>query len=114
MESTKIRVPAEVLTGLEAVRLSGLTNMLDRPRVTALAFDMGYAETAFWVNDNRGQYAKGIFQGFAVAEPESEAAAPPNDRAQSRHVAPQGACEHNGEVTRQQDNSGDTRDGGAI
>ncbi|MCX6345244.1 MAG: DUF5049 domain-containing protein [Armatimonadetes bacterium] len=79
----KILVSAEVLTGLEAVRLSGLTNMLDRPRVTELAFDMGYAETAFWVNDNRGRYAKGIFQGFAVAKLESEAAAPPNDRAQS-------------------------------
>ncbi|MCX6344954.1 MAG: DUF5049 domain-containing protein [Armatimonadetes bacterium] len=109
----RIIVSAEVLVGLEAVRRSGKTNMLDRPRVTELAFDMGYAETAFWVNDNRGQYAKGIFQGFAVAEPETDVA-PPNDRAQSRHVAAHGACEHNGEVTRQQDNSGDTRDGGAI
>ena len=84
MERKKIEVPAEALAGLEAVRLSGKTNMLDAPRVIELAFEMGHAEAAFWVHDNRGLYAHGIFQGFAAVES-------PNECAPSRHVAQHGA-----------------------
>ncbi|HEY3379235.1 MAG TPA: DUF5049 domain-containing protein [Armatimonadota bacterium] len=46
-------VPAVVLEGLEAVRQSGYTNMLDRPRVIELAEMMGYEETAAWLRENR-------------------------------------------------------------
>ena len=53
VEHKKIQVPAEVLVGLEAVRLSGKTNMLDAPRVIELAFEMGHDATALWVYDNR-------------------------------------------------------------
>jgi hypothetical protein len=34
-----VRVPPAVREGLEAVRLSGLTNMLDRPAVARIAYD---------------------------------------------------------------------------
>ena len=68
MEQTKIAVPAEVLEGLEAVRLSGETNMLDAPRVIELAIEMGYPEAGFWVHENRRSYAEGIFRGFEAAE----------------------------------------------
>jgi hypothetical protein len=59
-----VRVPPEVLEGLEAVRLSGLTNMLDRPAVARIAAAMGYAACARWIEGNRGLFARGIFRGF--------------------------------------------------
>ena len=101
MESTKIRVPAEVLTGLEAVRLSGKTNMLDAPKVIELAFEMGHVDAAFWVYENRGIYGEGIFRGFT-------ATASPNNRNQSRHVARHGASERKVEETHLLDNAADT------
>jgi hypothetical protein len=64
----KIRVPREVLAGLEAVRQSSLTNMLDRPAVAELAEEFGFEEAARWVRANRKQYARGIFQGFQAEE----------------------------------------------
>ncbi len=67
-------VPREVLSGLEAVRVSGLTNMLDRPRVAEIAEEMGFDEAAAWVRANRKAYAEGIFNGFA---PEGGEAKPP-------------------------------------
>lgn len=105
MERKKIEVPSEVMTGLEAVRLSGKTNMLDAPRVIELAFEMGHAEAAFWVYENRGQYAEAIFQGFAAVDS-------PNKCAPSRHVAQHSASDRtvgkpSGEVT-----PGDTCEGG--
>jgi hypothetical protein len=63
-----VRAPADVLEGLEAVRLSGKTNMLDAPRVIQLAHEMEYYATALWVHENRKQYAEGIFRGFEAAE----------------------------------------------
>lgn len=68
MDRAKIRVPAEVLEGLEAVRLSGKTNMLDMPRVIELALEMGFTDAAFWVYENQRLYATGIFQGFVSPE----------------------------------------------
>lgn len=66
MELTKIPVPADVLEGLEAVRLSGKTNMLDAPMVQTLAFEMEYFKTVLWIQDNPDLYARGIFAGFEV------------------------------------------------
>lgn len=64
----QVRVTAGVFDGLEAVRRSGLTNMLDRPQVMALALRMGFIETAFWIEEFPRQYAEGIFRGFEVAD----------------------------------------------
>ena len=66
----KIRVPKHVLDGLEAVRQSGLTNMLDRPVVARLAEEMGFEGAARWVEAHRKEYAEGIFRGFEAAEGE--------------------------------------------
>jgi len=60
----KIMVTREVLDGLEAVRTSGLTNMLDRPVVIELARRMGFDETACWIEGHRREYAECIFRGF--------------------------------------------------
>ena len=64
----KVPVPREVFEGIEAVRRSGLTNMLDRPRVAELAEAMGFEESARWVRENRDAYAQAVFQGFDVVE----------------------------------------------
>jgi len=80
VERAKIIVSEDVLAGLEAVRLSGKTNMFDRPRVIELAFEMGYDAAAIWLGENKRQYAEGIFRGFAAAEP-----APPSNRDCSPH-----------------------------
>lgn len=73
METTKIVVPADVLKGLEAVRTSGKTNMLDVPVVMKLALDMGHPQTALWVREHQALYAVGIFRGFEPTAKLSEA-----------------------------------------
>jgi len=67
---SKIKVPKDVLDGLEAVRLSGLTNMMDRPVVARLADEMGFDTAAEWVEAHRKEYAEGIFRGFEAEEDE--------------------------------------------
>ena len=66
----KIKIPAAVLQGIEAVRQSGRTNMLDRPAVAAIALDLGYVDAAFWLTDkaNHKTYSTGIFNGFATED----------------------------------------------
>ena len=68
METHPILIPVAVYDGLEAVRRSGLTNMLDRPRVIEIAELWGYDETAAWLRENRRLYAEGIFAGFIADE----------------------------------------------
>ncbi len=63
-----VRVAAEVFEGIEAVRRSGLTNMLDRPAVAHIAEEMGFEESARWVREHRDLYAQAIFHGFEVTE----------------------------------------------
>jgi len=65
-----IPIPPEVLEGIEAVRQSGRTNMLDRPEVAAIALELGYVDAAFWLEDkaNHTAYANGIFKGFTEEE----------------------------------------------
>ena len=69
-----IAVPSQVWDGLEAVRRSGLVNMLDRPRVIELAGKLGFAEAAEWSRRHPRAYARGIFRGFsAIADPQRRA-----------------------------------------
>jgi hypothetical protein len=55
---------------IEAVRRSGLTNMLDRPAVAHIAEEMGFEASARWVREHRDLYAHAIFHGFEVVEQE--------------------------------------------
>jgi hypothetical protein len=68
MSTERVSVSSEVFEGLEAVRLSGRTNMLDRPRVADLADAMGFEASARWVRANRDLYARAVFNGFEVIE----------------------------------------------
>ena len=64
--SERVPVPHRVFEGIEAVRRSGLTNMLDRLRVAEIAEEMGFSEAAEWIRNNRELYARAIFHGFEV------------------------------------------------
>lgn len=62
-----VHVTPEVFKGIEALRLSGITNMLDRPQVALIAEEMGFEESARWVRENRELYARAVFEGL-IAE----------------------------------------------
>jgi len=64
----KVKVPKAVLDGLEAVRRSGLTNMLDCPVVAELADEFGFEEAARWIRTHRPEFARGVFHGFEATE----------------------------------------------
>ncbi len=64
MTPIPIPVPKNVLLGIDAVRKSGLTNMLMRPVVIKLARELGFPEATDWIKNNRKLYAEGIFRGF--------------------------------------------------
>lgn len=64
MKHNKVAIPAKVMEGLEKVRLSGKTNMLDIPMVESLALDMGYSITVLWIRENKNLYIQGVFSGF--------------------------------------------------
>jgi hypothetical protein len=66
-----VLVPADVLAGIEAVRRSGRTNMLDRLAVARLADRLGFPAAALWVHGEPGLFARGVFHGFR-GEPEPE------------------------------------------
>ena len=62
----RIPVPALVWQGINAVRLSGLTNMLDRPEVVRIARELDFSEAAGWIEAHPKEYAEGVFRGFVV------------------------------------------------
>jgi hypothetical protein len=64
-----VRVSANVLGGLDAVALSGATDMIDTMEVKALAYRMGYPEAASWVEYFPNLYGAGLSQGFVVELP---------------------------------------------
>ena len=61
-----IPVPEAVWQGLEAVRLSGAANMLDRPAVIQIAEALDFPETARWIEGHVKLYAEGLFRGFVI------------------------------------------------
>lgn len=62
----RIPLPALVWQGIDAVRLSGLTNMLDRPEVVRIARELDFSEAAGWIEAHPKEYAEGVFRGFVV------------------------------------------------
>ena len=66
----RVKVPADVLEGIELVRESGETNMFDIRRVSSLAQRFGYPETAAWLleEENQRAYVRRMFSGFEAGE----------------------------------------------
>ena len=65
-------VPQDVFQGINAVRLSGRTNMLDRSTVADLAAIMGFSKATEWIMKNSRAYSRGVFSGFLVEEHEPQ------------------------------------------
>jgi len=65
-------VPQDVFQGIDAVRLSGRTNMLDRSTVADLAAIMGFSKATEWIMKNSRAYSRGVFSGFLVEEHEPQ------------------------------------------
>ncbi len=61
-------ISQEAFDGLESIRSSGKTNMLDYPEVLRLSRLYGFEETSNWLTDHKGRYSKGIFFGFEIVE----------------------------------------------
>jgi len=68
-----VPIPQSVLSGIEAIRLGGRTNMLDYPVVIQIARETGQPATADWIAAHLSLYSAGIFRGFVAAESEKEA-----------------------------------------
>lgn len=64
-----VQITKAVFDGLEFIRTSGATNMLDRPMVINLAREWDFHETADWIEsvDTR-TYGELIFKGPVVID----------------------------------------------
>ena len=86
---TRIPVSRAVYVGLEAIRRSDLTNMLDRPRVADLADEMRFDEAAAWVRADRARYAQAVFNGIRPDDvPEGEGEPQPSLDPDPNHGSP--------------------------
>lgn len=64
-----VQVTQEVFNGLEAVRRSGMTNMLDRNTVLMIAREWGFEATADWIESaGRKTYGELIFRGPQIVD----------------------------------------------
>lgn len=67
--TNRVPIAKAVFDGLEFIRRSGATNMLDRPMVLNLAREWDFADTADWIERvDTATYARLIFQGANVVE----------------------------------------------
>ncbi|QSO53129.1 DUF5049 domain-containing protein [Alicyclobacillus sp. ALC3] len=64
----KIRVPKSVFQGLEAIRQSGATNMLDYRAVVQLANMLNNRDTVSWLMDHKHEYVEGVMYGIEPEE----------------------------------------------
>jgi hypothetical protein len=68
-EGDPVVVWDDVLEGIDAVRATGLTNMLDRSAVAQLAGALGHIAAMDWIRANPTVYGEGIFRGFVAKDP---------------------------------------------
>lgn len=67
--NNRIQITRAVFDGLEYIRRSGATNMLDRSVVLTLAREWGFPETAEWIERvDTGMYGRLILDGPHVVE----------------------------------------------
>jgi hypothetical protein len=60
-----VRVPAEVLEGLRAVRgYAGTRGVLDVATVRYLANETGQGALAAWIHEHPEEYGRGLLDGF--------------------------------------------------
>jgi hypothetical protein len=59
-----VRVPLDVLEGLEAVRHHAGTDVLDVANVRYLAMERGQPALVVWVDKHPEEYGRGLLDGF--------------------------------------------------
>ncbi len=60
---TTVNPPEQLEKALNAIRGSGLTNMLDHPVVARLAREMGFIEAAEWIETHPADYTRLLLSG---------------------------------------------------
>jgi hypothetical protein len=63
-EGEPVRVPADVLEGLEAVRRHAGTHVLDVATVRHLANERGRPTLVVWIDRHPEEYGRGLLDGF--------------------------------------------------
>ncbi len=63
-EVKPVRVPLEVLEGLEAVRRHAGTDVLDLAILRYLAMERGQPALVVWVDKHADEYGHGLLDGF--------------------------------------------------
>ena len=63
-EVKPVRVPSDVLEGLEAVRRHAGTDVLDVAIVRYLAMERGQPAHVVWVDKHPDEYGRGLLDGF--------------------------------------------------
>jgi hypothetical protein len=64
----KVKAPRAVIDGIETLRQTGRTNMMDRRIVQVIANDLELWEVVIWLEDNPKDYGRGLFHGFEADE----------------------------------------------
>ncbi len=67
-EGEPVRVPEEVLEGLEAVRRYTLTDLLDIPILRYVASETKKPALVVWVDKHPSEYGRGLLDGFEVED----------------------------------------------
>jgi hypothetical protein len=63
-ESEPVRLPADVLEGLEAVRRYAGTDVLDVATLRYLANERGRRTLLVWIDRHPEEYGRGLLDGF--------------------------------------------------
>lgn len=83
-DEDRTRYPERFFQVMEAIRRSGLTNMLDRKVVGQIAQEMGFDEIADWIKANRREYSEfilgGRFRFLSDTSPDQKGGAPCADK----------------------------------
>jgi hypothetical protein len=66
--SEKVKAPRAVIDGIETVRQTGRTNMMDRQMVQVIANELELWQVVVWLEDHPKDYGRGLFQGFVADE----------------------------------------------
>jgi hypothetical protein len=66
-EGEPVRVPADVLEGLEALRRYAGTDVLDVATIRYLANERGRRTVAVWIHRHPEEYGRGLLDGFQAA-----------------------------------------------
>ncbi len=73
IEGDPIVVGPAVIEGIDAVRETGLTNMLDRLEVARIAHTLGHYAARAWIDANPTAYVEGVMRGFVATAHEHKA-----------------------------------------